>query len=68
MSWNSQTQLKMNGFTDDELGFFGKFNVKNVAGQKVLMSLRLNDITSVNGSINEGNMNQFLGALKFSHI
>ena len=63
MSWNSQTQLKMNGFTDDELGFFGKFNVKNVADLKGVMSLRLNDITSVNGNINEGNMNQFLGAL-----
>lgn len=63
MSWNSQTQLKMNGFTDEELGFFGKFNVKNVADLQGVMSLRLKDIASVNESINESNMNQFLGAL-----
>lgn len=64
MSWNSQTQLKMNGLTDKELDFFGKFNTKNVADLKAVMSIRLEGTETVNSQINDTNQKGFQAALR----
>lgn len=64
MSWNSQTQLKMNGLTDKELDFFGKFNTKNVADLKAVMSIRLEGADTVNSQITDTNQKGFQAALR----
>lgn len=64
MSWNSQTQLKMNGMTDSDLAFFGKFNTSNMADLKAVMSIRLENVATINSQINESNIKEVSTALR----
>lgn len=64
MSWNSQTQLKMNGLTDSDLSFFGKFNTSNLADLKAVMAIRLENVATINSQINDGNITEVRAALR----
>lgn len=66
MSWNVQTQLKMNGLTDADLSAFGKFNANNIADYQSVLALRMDNVATINSQLNDQNLGEFKRALGHS--